>query len=107
MNARDYCYAQLGNACQTSADTLISNTKYLPMDSSVYNVFPTKTLVYPGVINSIPVGYGQAPAKMGSTDTTRDTDLENPDEKTMNGYEGYSKRNRFALPSGCKACKGM
>lgn len=107
MNCRDYTYAQLGNSCQTSADTLVSNTKYLPMDSSVYNVFPTKTLVYPGVINSIPVGYGQAPAKMGSTDTTRESDLENPDEKTMNGYEGYSTRNKFALPSGCRACKGM
>ena len=101
MNARDYMYARLGNSCQTSADTLISNTKFLPMNSDIYTVFPTKMMVYPGPHDSIPVGYGQSPKPIGTIDDDVKADVDNPDERREK-YEGY----KFALPKGgCGSCR--
>ena len=43
----DYDYATLGEACQTSASILTDNSKYLPVESQVYDILPTITYQYP------------------------------------------------------------
>ena len=42
-------YAQLGESCQVSMDTLISAKKFLPLNDPLYNLFYTRMHHYPGV----------------------------------------------------------
>lgn len=49
---RGRIYAILGNACQSSLSTIVSNTKFLPVDDPVYNMVYTHTHLYPGHENS-------------------------------------------------------
>lgn len=46
-----YDYAIQGEQCHTSMDTLTSNTKYLPVDSPIYNLIWTRTDKYGGPEN--------------------------------------------------------
>lgn len=41
-------YAQLGNSCQTSADMLVSNTKFFPLAEERYTWPFTRMARYPG-----------------------------------------------------------
>jgi len=41
-------YVRLGESCQASMDTLLSNQKFLPVNDPVYRIVFTKTSRYPG-----------------------------------------------------------
>jgi len=43
-----YDYASLGNSCQTSMDSLVSNKKYLPLAEPAYTLPYTRMSRYPG-----------------------------------------------------------
>ena len=43
-----YSYAQLGESCQTNADVLIDNAKYLSINDPVYKLILTRMNMYPG-----------------------------------------------------------
>ena len=40
-------YAILGQSCQTSMAVLVENTKFLPMNDPVYDIYYTRMLKYP------------------------------------------------------------
>lgn len=48
MSLRFYQYALAGQACMTSMDTLLDNSKYMSKNSPVYGVPYTYMSVYPG-----------------------------------------------------------
>ena len=48
-------YARLGESCQVSRDTIISNTKYLPQNEPIYYLPYTNMLKYPGYVHLNPL----------------------------------------------------
>lgn len=44
----NYSYSKLGYSCRNGNDTLLSNMKFIPQNSTEYNMEFTKMLQYPG-----------------------------------------------------------